>query len=34
MTDKVPQEAIESFKNYQEQIKEKTKNPNADYLIG
>ncbi len=32
LTDKAPQEAIESFKHYQEQIEEKTKDPNVHVL--
>lgn len=32
LTDKAPQEAVESFEHYQEQIKEKTKDPNKHII--
>lgn len=32
LTDKAPQEAVESFEHYQEQIKEKTKDPNRHII--
>lgn len=32
LTDKAPQEAIDSFNHYMEQIKEKTKDPNRHII--
>ncbi len=32
LTDKAPQEAVESFRHYQEQIKEKSKDPNRQII--
>ena len=32
LTDKAPQEAIDSFNHYREQIKEKTKDPNKHII--